>query len=86
MLVHVHNLSFHRHEKENKEIHEQYGPKDGHIKDGEKRHAKARQGTPCAGEPEFEFRQTARKGSEFLSFRRCRGKALSVRRVFEFEG
>ena len=68
VFVHVHNLSFHRHEEQNEEVHEQNGPEDWDIKDGEERHAHCRQGPSCTGQPKFELGQSPRKGSVFFSF------------------
>jgi len=68
VLVHVHNLSFHGHEEKDKKIQQEYGPKDGHVKDGKERHPDGIQHALGAGQPEFEFGEAAGKRSKLFAF------------------
>ena len=66
MLVHMLNLPLHGHKKQNPEVHDQNGPKDGYVKHGEKRHEKRCPRSPKARQPKLELWQSPRKGFVFL--------------------
>lgn len=68
VLVHMHDLSFHGHEKEDKKVEEQYRPKDGYVKDAKEGHNQTGQSTPRTSQPEFELGQSSGKRSVFLAF------------------
>lgn len=46
MFVHVHNLSLHRHEEQDKKVHKQDRPEDGNIKHRKESHHYGRKCTP----------------------------------------
>lgn len=66
VLVHVHNLSLHRHEKQHPKVHQQDRPEHWHIKHGEECHHYADARPPSACQPELELWKTSCKWSELL--------------------
>ena len=68
MLVHMHDLPLHCHEKQHEEVHQQDRPKDRNIKDGEEGHDYAGAHSSRTRQPEFELGQSSGKRSVFLAF------------------
>lgn len=56
MLIHVHDLPFHCHEEQDKEVHQQDWPKDGNVKHRKESHDYGRECTPRTRQPKLEFR------------------------------
>lgn len=66
VFVHVHDLSFHGHEEEDKKVEQEDGPEDGHIEKAKEGHGNGCQNTLEAGEPEFEFGKSSCERSVLL--------------------
>ena len=66
VLDHVFDLPLHGDEEEHEPVHEEDGPEDGHVEEGEEGHRQADHEGLAAGVPKLELRQPTHEGLVLL--------------------